>query len=287
MAQTGRIPSECRLTAIDMGFKKRANERRKEYEDSMAGVTISLSMGTSMEYVKAAKALQAEFARRGYDLLTMLEKESEPYKFTKLERVEIAPRSDEELQATVEQSKILFEENGMEWDESITVDSLRKQMAKQSSANEYYANNKYMVQVMHTHIGMDYPETPWKVGFKIDLTELPKGDDFPDGGKIMQTNTFGIIHLSIKRHDREPVSDWRDMQEIKNQIVGKEHEAVEIYPADSRLVDTANQYHLWVLDTPRDEGGEFPFGMFRKQRTVMTEGQSGSLGSKQRGYEEE
>lgn len=66
-----------------------------------------------------------------------------------------------------------------------------------------------------------------------------------------------MIHLSIKRIDKQPVRDWRDMQEIKNQIVGPEHEAVEIYPAESRKVDCANQYHLWVL---ADGEIRFPFG---------------------------
>jgi hypothetical protein len=37
------------------------------------------------------------------------------------------------------------------------------------------------------------------------------------------------------------VHDWRDLQRIKNQLVGPECEAVELYPAESRKVDTANQ----------------------------------------------
>lgn len=60
----------------------------------------------------------------------------------------------------------------------------------------------------------------------------------------------GTIHLSIKRIDREPVTDWRDKQAIKNQLVGEQHEAVELYPAEDRVVDTANQYHLWVSADP-------------------------------------
>ena len=66
-----------------------------------------------------------------------------------------------------------------------------------------------------------------------------------------------MAHLSIKRIDREPIHDWRDLQEIKNQIVGDECEAVELYPAESRLVDTANQYHLWCI---KEAGARFPFG---------------------------
>lgn len=50
--------------------------------------------------------------------------------------------------------------------------------------------------------------------------------------------------------------DWRDFQRIKNELVAPEAEAVELFPAESRLVDTANHYHLWVFPEYR-----FPFGM--------------------------
>jgi hypothetical protein len=64
-----------------------------------------------------------------------------------------------------------------------------------------------------------------------------------------------LIHLSIKRHDKLPIHDWRDLQRIKNELIGAEDEAVEIYPAESRLVDAANQYHLWSI-----KGMRIPFG---------------------------
>lgn len=80
----------------------------------------------------------------------------------------------------------------------------------------------------------------------------------------VQTREFTIgegwgkmLHLSIKRIDRQPIHDWRDLQEIKNQLVGEEHEGVELYPAESRRVDSANQYHLWVM---MDKEARFPFG---------------------------
>jgi hypothetical protein len=70
------------------------------------------------------------------------------------------------------------------------------------------------------------------------------------------TDDRHLTHLSIKRNDRKPVRDWRDMQAIKNQLCGPEREACELYPAESRLVDSANQFHLWVLPA----GMQFPFG---------------------------
>lgn len=74
----------------------------------------------------------------------------------------------------------------------------------------------------------------------------------------------GLLHLSIHRNDRAAVRDWRHLQAIKNEIAGPEREACELYPAESRLMDEANEYHLWVLP----EGERFPFGT--AERTIQT-----------------
>jgi hypothetical protein len=87
-----------------------------------------------------------------------------------------------------------------------------------------------------------------------------------------------LVHLSVKRVDKEPIHDWRDLQRIKNELVGPECEGVELYPAESRLVDSANQYHLWVIAVP---GTTFPFGF--RDRLVS---QGGGRGSKQRDFDE-
>lgn len=75
-----------------------------------------------------------------------------------------------------------------------------------------------------------------------------------DGGELGGKE---LVHLSIKRIDREPIHDWRDLQEIKNMLVGPENEAMEVYPAESRLVDTSNQFHLWAF---KDATVRLPFG---------------------------
>lgn len=78
-----------------------------------------------------------------------------------------------------------------------------------------YVNNRY--QVMRFHV----PVEGWPEGY--------------------------VEWLNIKRRDRDWMHDWRELQRIKNELCGPEREAIEIYPAESRLVDTSNQYHLWVL----------------------------------------
>jgi hypothetical protein len=87
---------------------------------------------------------------------------------------------------------------------------------------------------------------------------------------------FELTQLSIKRNDREAFHDWRELQQIKNAIVGPEREAVELYPAESRLMDTANQYWLYVLP----EGLSWPFGF---ELRAVTEDEPGN--SKQRPFE--
>jgi hypothetical protein len=57
----------------------------------------------------------------------------------------------------------------------------------------------------------------------------------------------GPIHLSIRHRDRKAIRDWRHFQRIKNELAGKQREAIEIFPPEALLVDGANQYHLWVL----------------------------------------
>jgi len=92
---------------------------------------------------------------------------------------------------------------------------------------------------------------------------------------------MGMKHLSIKRRNKHPLHDWRHLQRIKNEIVGEECEALEIYPAESRLVDTANQYHLWAFTDP---SYRIPCG-FNYGRVVMDAGE-GADGSKQRAFDE-
>ncbi len=79
--------------------------------------------------------------------------------------------------------------------------------------------------------------------------------------KTVDTHLGPMVHLSIKRRDRSPIHDWRELQEIKNELIGAECEAVEIYPAESRLVDSANQYHLWGFADP---SFRLPFGFDRR-----------------------
>lgn len=111
----------------------------------------------------------------------------------------------------------------------------RKQAKEQYNrlkADEIWCNDKYQVN--------------------IDFT--PDHNFGPD---------VALVHLSIKTLDKSAIHDWRDFQEIKNALCGAECEGIEIYPAESRLLDAANQYHLWVLP----EGAKVPCGFYGRAVT--------------------
>lgn len=57
----------------------------------------------------------------------------------------------------------------------------------------------------------------------------------------------GMIQLGIAALDGTARHDWRDFQQIKNQLAGPECEAFELYPAESRKLDPSNYYTLWCF----------------------------------------
>ena len=75
-----------------------------------------------------------------------------------------------------------------------------------------------------------------------------------------------LDYLSIKRRDKKPCRNWSDFQEIKNMLCknGENRFAVEVYPPEKFLINTSNQYHLWVFD----EKIQIGFGF--RQRFVNT-----------------
>lgn len=74
-----------------------------------------------------------------------------------------------------------------------------------------------------------------------------------------------VTHLWVHRHDDGPLT-WREMQRVKNELVGPERVAVEVYPPVSELVDGANMFHLWVLP----EGFALPFSLKKSEHLEPT-----------------
>lgn len=67
--------------------------------------------------------------------------------------------------------------------------------------------------------------------------------------------------LGISCHDGHARHDWREYQQIKNQLCGADWEAVELYPAEARLVDPSNYFYLWAAPS-------IPLGLFDGRRIL-------------------
>lgn len=85
---------------------------------------------------------------------------------------------------------------------------------------------------------------------------------YKSGGKyIVMTRlintSWGVVeHAFIRNKDNTDIS-WAEKQKIKNELFGKNRTAIEVFPADNRLIDHAGAYHLWVLP----ENMALPFGI--------------------------
>jgi len=90
----------------------------------------------------------------------------------------------------------------------------------------------------------------------------------------------GWIWLSIKSKNKKVIRDWRIFQKIKNMLAGEEREGVELYPAESRLVDTSNQFHIFVMP----KGDRFPFG-YAERMLVKGHSVDEGIGSGQRAFQ--
>jgi hypothetical protein len=104
--------------------------------------------------------------------------------------------------------------------------------------------------------------------YQVAVTEL-----------VSEDGQQSVTHLSIKRRDKTPIRDWRELQRIKNELCGHDREGFEVFPAEARLTDTANQYDLWVLPA----GKSISVGWSER---IVTEGDS-SCGSRQRDFEDQ
>lgn len=114
----------------------------------------------------------------------------------------------------------------------------------------------------------------------LDECRIAKSSEYQVAVYEDTPNGFGepMVHLSIKRLDREAIRDWRVLQQIKNAIVGEEAEGIELFPAETRRVDAANQYHLFCFRP----GFKVPVGFDTR---LVHEHDDAITGSKQRRFE--
>ena len=136
-----------------------------------------------------------------------------------------------------------------------------------------------------------WTKAPWE---NLVRCEEPLAKGFP----LSYSNKDYIVHCKpMSSQEGDPIAlwlsirntpntaaahDWRSMQRIKNEIVGSQVDAIEIYPAESKLVDSCNQFHLWCLPP----GMSIPMG-YQKRDVLSPEQALEEFGEKvkQRAFE--
>ena len=102
------------------------------------------------------------------------------------------------------------------------------------------------------------PWTPFQQAGFVSSTppDTPAGTLYANSRYLVVKRVFEMegraemVWLSIRNRDGSSLRDWREYQRIKNELVDPEWEGVEVYPAESRLVDTTDTFHLWVFPKP-------------------------------------
>lgn len=128
--------------------------------------------------------------------------------------------------------------------------------------------------------------------YKVDAQEATRMlDEYEAGSEYWLNDIYQVqvrrfdgagVHINIRRRDGGPIlRDWRHFQQIKNELLGPECEAIELYPAESRKVDESNKYHLFGYS----DGRRIPIGFKTRNVDLEQKGDNtpGSRGMRQRG----
>ncbi|SLK16651.1 MULTISPECIES: DUF7694 domain-containing protein [unclassified Paenibacillus] len=62
----------------------------------------------------------------------------------------------------------------------------------------------------------------------------------------VETDWGTVTHACIRNIEGTDIC-WSEKQRIKDELLGVERTAIEVFPKRSEVVDEANMYHLWVL----------------------------------------
>lgn len=98
---------------------------------------------------------------------------------------------------------------------------------------------------------------------EMDRCWIRKEDGVCVCSRLIRTDWGKVEHVTITKGVAGDSKDitWADKQQIKDELFGKKRVAIEVFPAESDLVDTADVYHLWVFD----KHFQLPFGIHPKQ----------------------
>jgi hypothetical protein len=116
-----------------------------------------------------------------------------------------------------------------------------------------------LVRAWSQEFGIDEAEARRRIVAYSETVELWANDLYQV--EVERNAAEASARINIRRRDGFVGRDWRHFQQIKNEVVGAECEAVELYPAETRLVDTSNKFTLFACLDPTFR---FPFGWTKR-----------------------
>ncbi len=102
---------------------------------------------------------------------------------------------------------------------------------------------------------VDHHERPWRP-FVVTRHPTSSGDgvrtsEHTNGHYVVSRDELTgpdgaveMVRLGVQTLELCARHDWRGLQRCKTELCGPEWEGVELYPAESRLLDAGNRYHL-------------------------------------------
>jgi hypothetical protein len=64
----------------------------------------------------------------------------------------------------------------------------------------------------------------------------------------LRDTPWGFVrHLGVRRHDGAELAGWDLLERVKNEVVGQDSIALEVYPPARDVVDLAPMRHLFVV----------------------------------------
>lgn len=83
--------------------------------------------------------------------------------------------------------------------------------------------------------------------------------------RVVDTGRYIAEHAAIMREDKTSIS-WLEKQKIKNELFGRDIEAVEIYPKEYERTCSEGVYHLWLLSN----NTVIPFGLNQSRMKIVS-----------------
>ena len=103
---------------------------------------------------------------------------------------------------------------------------------------------------------VEIPRAEWPVMLQMESVALSVWRSRDYLAVLYKQRADGNVRLTVNSVRRDAKGRWRDgitwdeLQRIKNECLGEDACCIEVYPAESDLVNVSNMRHLWVLDGP-------------------------------------